>query len=247
MKVRGHRECKECGTRWSYYDTGEAACPDCGSLYSVGVDDERALHTATAATLDLTPVRRQVDEVPLRRLAAQAAEHCRELTRGYGFIDGGALQPLDDTYLAAMELQHVGSELDRRLEVGRDEELYLTGLLQADVGERPPPAEVPESLRSMRGLAYANAVREYRSDLRTYLEEHPDPAAESDGHDLDKVQRVEPASDEHRRERVRALDGDVPPRDAESLVAAIRDVGRYLTDDDEPALAAAETRLDDLV
>ena len=236
MKVRGHRECKKCGTRWSYYDTGEAACPDCGSLYSVGVDEERALHTATAATLDLTPVRRQIDEVPLRRLAAQAAEHCREFTRGYGFIDGGTLQPLDDTYLAAMELQHVGSELDRRLEVDRDEELYLTGLLRADVEERPPPAEVPESLRSMRGLAYANAVREYRSDLRTYLEERPDPAA---GRLLRRVA-------EHAK-RVRALDGDVPPRDAESLVAAIRSVSRSITDDDEASLVEAETRLDGLV
>jgi uncharacterized Zn finger protein (UPF0148 family) len=235
MRVRGHRECKECGTRWSYYDTGEAACPECGSLYSVGVDEERTLHTATAATFDLTPVRRQVDEVPLRQLASRAAEHCREFTRGYGFIDGGTLQPLDDTYLAAMELQYVGSELDHRLEVDRDEELYLTSLLQADVGERPPPAEVPESLRAMRGLAYANGVRGYRSDLRTYLDEHPDPAA----------RRLLRRLAEHAK-RVRALDGDVPPRETESLVAVIRDVGRYLADGDETALAEAGTRLDDL-
>lgn len=235
MNVRGHRECKECGTRWSYYDTGEAACPDCGSLYSVGVDEERALHTATAATLDLTPVRREVDEASLRRLASQAAEHCREFTRGYGFIDAGTLQPLDDTYLAAMELQHVGSELERRLEVDNEEELYFTELLRADEGTRPPPEVVPDSLRGMRGLAYASAVREYRSDLRTYLDEHPDVAAE----------RVLGRVAEHAK-RVRALEGDVPPREAESLVAAVRDVSRYLRDDEEAGLAEAETRLDGL-
>jgi len=236
MKVRGQRECKACGAQWSYYDTGEAACPECGSLYSVGVDDERSLHTATASTLDLSPVRREVDEAPLRRLASLATDHCREFTRGYGFVDAGELQPLDDTYLAAMELQAVASELDRRLETSDDEELYFTELLRADESERPSPESVPESLRRMRGLAYADAVREYRSDLRTYLDEHPDGPAE-------KVLR---RLAEHAK-RVRALDGDVPPRDVESLVAAIRDVGRYLIEDDEAALAQAETRLDGLV
>jgi len=235
MRIRGRRECKECGTRWSYYDTGEAACPSCGSLYSVGVDDERSLHTATSSTLDLAPVRGDVDDKPVRRLASTAAERCREFTRGYGFINAGELQPLDDAYLAAMELRSVGSELGRRLEVSDDEELYFTELLRADEGSRPPPESVPESLQASRGLAYANAIREYRSDLRTYLDEHPDRPAE----------RVLGRLADHAK-RARALDGDVPPGDAESLVAAMRDVARYLVDDDEAALAEAESRLERL-
>ena len=235
MKVRGQRECKECGARWSYYDTGEAACPECGSLHSVGVDDERTLHTATAATLDLTPVRADVDDEPTRRLAERAADRCREFTRGYGFVDAGDLQPLDDTYLAAMELRHVAAELARRMDVTDDEEWYFTELLRADEGERPPVEPVPASLAPMRGLAYANAVREYRSDLRTYLDEHPDAAAGKTSERLANHVR-----------RVRALDGDVPPREAETLVAVARDVGRYLADGDEGALAEAENRLDGL-
>lgn len=235
MKVRGHRECKACGARWSYFDTGDAACPECGSLYSVGVDEERALHTATAGTLDLTPVRGAVDGASLRRVAAEAAERCREFTRGYGFIDGGDLRPLDDTYLAAMELLHVARELDRRLEVGDAEELYFTELLRADEGVRLDPDAVPENLRDMRGLAYAAAVDEYRSDLRTYLDEHPDAPAE----------RVLGRIGEHGK-RIRALDGAVPPRDSETLVAAVRDVARYLIEDDEAALTEAESRLDRL-
>jgi uncharacterized Zn finger protein (UPF0148 family) len=235
MKIRGQRECKECGTRWAYYDTGEVACPECGSLHSVGVDEERALHTAAPKTLDLTPIRNDIDAVPLRRLAERATESAKEYTAGYGFVDAGDLQPLDDTYLAAMELRHVAGELARKTSATDDEEWYFTQLLKADEGERPDPEEVPDSLQAMRGLAYANAVEEYRSDIRTYLEEHPDPAVR------DTLERLA----DHTK-RIRALDGDIPPQEAETLVAAARDVGRYLIDVDEDALAEAERRLDGL-
>jgi len=235
MKVRGRRECKDCGARWSYYDTGEVTCPDCGSLHSVGVDDERALHTASPATLDLAPVRNDLDHASLREIAGEAADRCRSFTRGYGFIDGGDLQPLDDTYLAAQELLHVGRDLERRLDVDEAADRYFTVLLRADAGERPDPDAVPEDLRAPRGLAYATAVDAYRSDLRSYLDEHPDSPAE----------RVSGRLGDHVK-RVRALDGDVSPRTAEALVDAARDLGRYLIDGEEDALAAAESRLDGL-
>lgn len=235
MRVRGRRECKACGSQWSYYETGEVTCPDCGSAHSVGVDDERALHTATGDELDLTPVRNQLDETPIGRLAERAAELAGEYTRSYGFIDAGELLPLEETYLAAMELRHVAGELARRMETTDDEERYFTRLLRADEGDRPAPADVPESLRSLRGLAYANAVRAYRSDLRAYLEENPDPAV---GGVLERL------SDHVKR--VRALDGDVTPREAETLVAAARDVGRYLAHGEESKLAEAEQRLAEL-
>ena len=178
MKIRGQRECKACGNRWSYYDTGSISCPACGRLNSVGTDEDRSLHTATAATLDLTPVRTRVESEPLRRLAERASDRSRAFTRGYGFIDGGTLRDLDDTYLAAMELRSVAGELTRRMDTDDEEELYFTVLLRADEGERPSVDEVPRSMRALRGLAYANAVKEYRSDLRTYLKEHPDPAVD---------------------------------------------------------------------
>ena len=232
MKVRGQRECKECETRWSYYETGSVSCPGCGSHHSVGTDDERSLHTATAATLDLTHIRDALDSTSLARLAADAADVAGEFTRGYGFVDAGRLRPLDETYLAAMELKHAAAELDRRIDISDDEEWYFTELLQADEGVRPAPGEVPESMRAMRGLAYANAVREYRSDLRTYLDENPDPA----------VDGVSERLSTHVR-RIRALDGDVQPRDAEALVDAARAVGRYLADGEEGELAVAEERL----
>lgn len=235
MEIRGRRECKECGTEWSYFETGEPSCPACGSLHSVGIDDERALHTATPADLDLTPVREAVDSEPIRRLAERAEELSGEFVRGYGFIDAGDLRTLDDTYLAAMELRAVAGELGRRLDVADDERRYFFELLRADEGSRPPPSAVPRSLRAPRGLAYANAVREYRSDLRRFLEEHPDPAVDGD---LERLSA-------HVR-RIRALDGDVEPRGAERLVSAAREIGDYLSDGEEGALARARDRLDTL-
>lgn len=231
MKIRGQRECTDCGTRWSYYDTGSVACPSCESLKSVGVD-ERSLHTATAATLDLTDVRNTVDSESLRTTTERAVSRCQEFTRGYGFIAAGTLEPLDDVYLAAMELKYVAGELARRLEVADDEAAYFYELLHADDGVRPESSQVPDSLRAMRGLAYANAVRAYRGDLRTYLDEHPDRPAEA---------TLERLTDRVRR--VRALDGDVEPTEAERLVAAARETGQYLREGDETALTAAEDRL----
>ncbi|MFB6118724.1 TFIIB-type zinc ribbon-containing protein [Halosegnis sp.] len=236
MKVRGTRECQSCGERWSYYDTGSVECPACGSLRSVGVDDERKLHTATDARLDLTEVREAVDERPLREVAERAVEVTRSFTRGHGFIDGGRLQPLSDTYLAAAELRSVADAVGRATRVDDEEEYYFLSLLRgADDGNRPNPAAVPESLRDSRGLAYATAVESYRDELRTYLEEYPDTAA------ADTLGRLR-----GHVKRARALDGDVPLEESESLVAVAREVGRYLVDGDETALARAAERLDGL-
>ncbi len=235
MEIRGRRECKACGTQWSYYETGAISCPACGSAHSVGTDDERTTHTATAATLDLTPIRNDLDSEPIDRLAARTSERTRAFTRGYGFIDAGRLVRIDDTYLAAMELKHVAAELSRRIDVSEEEEWYFTELLRADERVRPSTDVVPESLRDMRGLAYADAVEEYRSDVRTYLKKSPDPTI------TDTLERLST-----HLKRIRALDGDVPPQESETLVGAAREVGRYLADGEEGELAAAEERLDSL-
>lgn len=232
MKVRGERECKECGTRWSYYETGSVNCPACGSVHSVGVD-ERTRHTASPRSLDLTPARTLHEEGrPLRRVADRAADLCGEFTRAHGFIHAGDLRPLSETFLAAMELRHVADAVGRAMQLDDEEEYYFLALLGgADRGERPAPGEVPDSLRAARGLAYANAVRDYRGDVRQYLEDDPDPAVGSAVESLGAHVK-----------RVRALDGDVPPAEAEQLVAAAQDVGAYLGGD-EGALARAEDRL----
>lgn len=241
MKVRGIRECKACGERWSYYESASVSCPGCGSLRSVGVDDERRLHTASAATLDLTAARDALDGgdadgESLRRAAERAVEETRSFARGNGFVDGGRLLALDDTHLAAAELRAVAGAVGRAARLDDDEEYYFLSLLRgADAGDRPDVDAVPDSVRDSRGLAYANVVEAYLRDLRAYLEEHPDPPARNAA----SVLR------EHVK-RVQALDGDVPPGDAERLVQVARGLGEYLGDDDEAALVEARDRLDRL-
>ena len=240
MRIRGERECQDCGARWSYYETGSVDCPDCESLRSVGVDD-RTRHTATAGTLDLSAARDRLDagsddDADTREAAEHAAEACREFCRQHGFIDSGELAPLDGTYLAALELRYVAEEIGRAMRTDDATERYFLSLLGgADEGERPPPDEVPESLRTARGLAAADAVGEYRREAGTYLDDHPDPAASA------AFRTVA----EHRK-RVAALDGGVAPTTAERLLRAARDLGRYLRSGDEGALVTARDRLDRL-
>ena len=235
MRIRGERECKDCGTRWSYYETGSVDCPNCGSLRSVG-RDERTEHTATAATLDLTEARSLLgpEAADTRAAAERAAEACHEFVRGQGFIRAGSLAPLDGTAVGARELRQVATELARGLRTDDEEERYFIDLLGGvDEGERPPPETVPDSLRAARGRAVASALDVYRRDATAYLDDHPDNEARA----------VLDTLEDHVR-RVEALDGDVSPAHAERLLGVARDVGTYLREDDENALVAARDRLD---
>jgi len=152
MKVRGERECRECGVRWSYYKTGSVECPDCGSLRSVGVDD-RTAHTDAPATLDLSAHRARFGDargtLPEEGVD-DLKDDLREYARRRGFIRGGELLPLDDTYLAARELLEAVDLYDRlRDPTDRDRE-SLALLAGADDGDRPATKAVPDS-REARG------------------------------------------------------------------------------------------------
>ncbi|MXV64261.1 TFIIB-type zinc ribbon-containing protein [Natronorubrum sp. JWXQ-INN-674] len=246
MKIRGERECTECGTRWSYYETGSVGCPACGSLRSVGID-ERTEHTDLQVGFDLTPVRNEIDEASLDTIAERTREKCREYIRRRGFINAGTLRELDDTYLAAGELLHVSDIIARDILLEEREELYFLSLLRdadasessepkgSDGSQRPPAAEIPPSLRGARGLAYANAVREYRRDIRTWAEDR----------DLTSAERSALETLGEHVKRIRMLDGDVEPQLADRLVAATRDLANGLRGD-ELALTQAQDRLESL-
>lgn len=231
MKIRGRRRCKECDHRWSYYETGSVSCPACGSLLSVGVDEARALHTDAPAELDLAAARRGIDERSIREVAADAGDAARDYLLSRGFIDGGELLSLDEPFVAAAELRHAADVVRRSLDLAEDAERYFLVLLAgADGGDRPD--EVPDSMREAYGLAMADAVDAYRADLATWLDEYPDPEARA------ALGRLR----EHGK-RVGALDGDVPPAEADRLVAAARDLGAYVRKGNEDALARAGHRL----
>ena len=230
MKLRGERQCTDCGARWSYYETGEITCPDCGSVRSVGVG-ERAEHTDSPVELDLQPAIEQIDVEPLSTVAETAAEQARRYLHRAGFVDAGRLKPFGNDYLLAAELRRVGATLSRSMRISDAEELYFFSLLRGGTdGERPPPEEVPDSLRAERGLAVAAAVDAYVSDMRR-VQEDPEAA----------VSKVLSAVRSNRK-RIEALDGDVDPAEAERLVRAVRDVSRYLREDDETALLQAGDR-----
>lgn len=235
MRVRGERECTDCGTQWSYYETGAVTCPNCGSLRSVGVS-ERERHTAGPVPFDLTEARELADAGNRAEAARSAASACAEYVRRRGFVRGGELLELDDTYLAANELRHVADVWKRALRVSDEAEIYVLSLLGgADRGERPEPETVPEPMRAARGLAYADAVRTYRREVGAYLGDDPNPEAAA----------VSGTLAEHVK-RVQALDGDVDPRSAETLVRVARDVGRAIREDNDGALVVARDRLDRL-
>ena len=225
MEIRGERECRNCGTRWRYYDTGSVACPSCGSPVSVGVD-ERTRHTDTPVELDLSAARRTAEGSGVVAAADDVDAEVREFLSRRGFVGAGDLLPLDDTYLAAAELRHVADVVDRRGRVDGDEELYLLSLFTGvDGGERPGLDVVPASLTAPRNAAYAAAILDYRSEV--------DPARRTLGRVVERAKRV------------RALGGDVDATETETLVAATRAVRDALRGDDA-ALARADERLDTL-
>jgi uncharacterized Zn finger protein (UPF0148 family) len=231
MRIRGERECDACGSRWSYYETGSVTCPECGSIRSTG-RGERAEHTDGPATLDLAAVRADVDDAPLDRIARRSADAAGEYLRRSGFVHAGDLQPLGARYLAAAELRRVGGALARSMRIDDSEELYFLSLLRGvERGERPPPAEVPDSLRAQRGLAVAATAEAYVSDVRRVVGEPEPPVGEV----LSALRA--------RRKRIEALDGDVDPAEAERLVRILRSLSAYLRQGDEGALARARERL----
>jgi len=238
MEIRGERRCRACDTRWSYFETGEVACPSCGSLRSVGVAD-RVLHTDGDATLEVSGAQERAADGDLRASADQAADAAADYVRVRGFVQAGRLQPLEDAVLGAYELRAVGRHLDRALAVDEEAEYYFLTLLgSVSDGDRPAPSAVPKSLRAARGLSIAAAVEDYLADLGDWLgatdEDRPPNLAQVRGRLRD-----------HRR-RIAALDGDVAPTDAERLVVATRAVASYARTGDPPAIERAETALDAL-
>lgn len=233
MKLRGRRECADCGAHWSYFETGTVECPACGSVRSVAVEEEGVRHTAGGAELDLAAARRAVGDRPLREVAGLAADASRAFLADRGFLHAGELQPLDDVTVAAAELRQVAARVERSIAPDDDAERYLLALLRgAPDGERPD--DVPAGFEAARGLGVASAVDRYRADLARALDERPDPEA----------RRVLGVLRDHLR-RVEALEGDVPAEHADRLLAAARDLGASLRGD-EAALARAADRLDRL-
>ncbi|RLM53618.1 hypothetical protein DVK02_12255 [Halobellus sp. Atlit-31R] len=233
MRIRGRRRCKDCGHEWSYFDTGRVDCPNCESLRSVGTGD-RERHTDSAVTLDLSSLRAALDETTdVADIAPELKETLRDYVRQRGFVRAGELRTVDETVLAAAELLHAVDVFARTRDPDDELQLYVLELLRgADDGQRPDPAAVPASMTDARGLAYAEVLDAFCSDLGTWLDDNPDPTARG----------IRETIATHVR-RVEAVYGDVPAAESELLVRAARDLVTYLVDGDETAAATARDRL----
>ncbi|WP_266078010.1 DUF7117 family protein [Haladaptatus caseinilyticus] len=234
MKVRGTRECQSCGTRWTYYETGSVACPNCESMRSVGLEDNRVQHTDSPVTLELSNAREAVDSEPLREVATLAADAAGEYVRKRGFIKGGELRPLDDRYLAAQELRHASDVFSRTLQIADDEELYFLSLLrEADAGERPPIEDVPQSMHDVRGLADAEALHDYYQEMSDWVREHE--VSRPGRNTLETL-------GEHVR-RARALEGGLDIETTSILIETTRELARSVREGDEDGIVSARERL----
>ncbi|MFB6229468.1 MAG: TFIIB-type zinc ribbon-containing protein [Halobacteriales archaeon] len=234
MQVRGRRRCADCGEKWSYYDTGSVTCPVCGSIHSVSADGDRQFHTDAPVDLDLVDARADVGQRPLREVAADVEEITLEYVSARGFVHAGELQPLDETVVAASHLRYVAAHLRRSIRTPtEDVEAHFLALLSgAPDGEQPDT--VPEPLWGPYGLALTDVVDRYRSETVDWLGDCGRPAAPALERLRDHVKRIE------------ALEGEVSPAESRALLCATREVGTYLREDDEAALARATERLDGL-
>lgn len=235
MELRGRRRCTECDHNWSYFDAGTISCPVCGSIRSVRQDDDPVLHTDTPVQFDLTEVRADIHHRPVRDVACAARDMAREYVMIRGFIEDGDLLPLDDRFLAASDLRHTAAVLHRSTEPATDTEQYFLELLNtADAGHRP--TTIPRKLRPAHGRAMADAVTRYRTDITTWLDANPDPTARRIAGVIRDVER-----------KFMALNGDVPIKDADRLVATIRSVGEALRHNNPNELVRVDSQLLDLV
>jgi hypothetical protein len=249
MKIRGQRQCSECGHEWSYFDTGQVACPACGSLKSVG-RGERKTHTDSAIELDLSAHQQALDaETDVSMIAEGLTTTLRDYIRQRGFLNGGTLQPPDDTLLSAAELLHAVDVLDRCRHPTDEARLYVTKLLGvANDGHRPTPNSVPTSLTTARGLAYTEVLSTFHQDFTKWITEE---SSVMDGSVQSVTEMQESDVSIHQlRERLdthltrsEALQGDIPVETSERFVIIARKLHHGVVNHDTDALETARMKL----
>jgi hypothetical protein len=211
MEIRGERECLDCGETWSYFETREPACPECGSLRSRALEDAETDTAGAVETGDL--VTRFGGE--FEEALEEAEDRCREYTARTGFVRGGELLPPEPAYVMACEVKHVAGEFVGAREPTDEERSYVVELVEGvETGEPPSPEARPKSLDSAHNRAVAETVEEYAKELSRYLESLG--SADS---------RVEEARD--LAKRTQATDGDAD--DAVKGLRLLRDAYEELS------------------
>ncbi|MFB6186034.1 MAG: hypothetical protein ABEI86_04100 [Halobacteriaceae archaeon] len=219
MEIKGYRECRECGHQWSYYETGNIQCPECGSIKSTGID-ERRLHTNTPVEIDITSIQSLVSNDEFRQAGQLAAEEARNYTIRRGFIQEGELIQCDDRIFSCHELRNLGNYINRTTSITDETEYYFIETIQAVKNKgRPDQQAIPMKLRSIRGLAYARTAKDYLNAVMTWVE-YTDQQPPSRG----VFERTK-----ENIKRVEALDGDISVRDSERIYEIVTNLYSYCT------------------
>ncbi|MFB6253304.1 MAG: hypothetical protein ABEI06_01680 [Halobacteriaceae archaeon] len=219
MEIKGYRECRECGHQWSYYETGNVQCPECGSIKSTGLD-ERTLHTNNPVEIDITSIQSLVSNDEFRQAGQRAAKEARNYTIKRGFIHKGDLIRCDERIFSCHELRNLGNYINRTASITEETEYYFIETIQAVKNSgRPDQQAIPKNLRSIRGLAYARAAKDYLNDVTTWIEyaDHELPSGGVLERTKENIKRVE------------ALDGDISIGDSERIYEIVANLYSYCT------------------
>ncbi|MFB6284080.1 MAG: hypothetical protein ABEK59_09145 [Halobacteria archaeon] len=164
MELRGERECLECGSTWSYFDSRQVCCPECGSIRSQSVSSPRMDSTSDVDIVDsevLTGIGENFDET-----LSELEERCRRYTSQTGFVEKGDLKPPTPRYVMACEIKHAATTRDAE---GLDEKSrrYVVDLVHG-IRDGEPPDKTPSGLQETHNLAIAETVRDYSTEVERY-------------------------------------------------------------------------------
>ncbi len=215
MEISGERECLDCGEQWSYFETRQIECPECGSIKSMSIS-ESELDTASSRKneLDMSDLYTEF-QTDFMNALTQAGDRSREYIASTGFIEGGELRPPMLRYVMAREIMEIADYIDLSLDtdISASEERYIIDLVKG-VKSGDPPDKRPNSMNNHHYMAVAKTAEEYATELFKYFEQNSEDIPEG----LEKARSL--------AKKTKATNGE--SADAKKSLRILRDLQRSL-------------------
>ena len=164
MEIRGERECLECGSTWSYFESREVCCPECGSIKSQSMSSPRMDNTTDIDLVDSEVLGGLSDD--LDSALSTLEERCREYTGKTGFVERGDLKPPSPRYVMACEVKQIAAIYDANQLTG-DDRRYFVDLVHG-LRDGEPPEKPSGELEYIHNTAIAETVRDYATEVERY-------------------------------------------------------------------------------